>query len=806
VAVKEMKSPQEFNTDTKRLRAAEQGLYSGAVLGATIAIISDGISFQYVDVEASLKNQILVFIDETRDLNPGVLEEVLSGGQGVARDPGLLAEKTWQAIWHATKEEPRECLMTFVEIFILKFLSDNLPKKILPESHSFYELVNHDLDAFQKKHGTTQIEYYVSTIRPRIKTIFPDKTVVTDPELLSLFGLSTIVSNTSVINGFAFLQSSETSLPTFNRTFVDILGYFNDFGILSRIDPEFKLRLYETFLKKSVRQAKLGQFFTPRNVVRSMIDMAELDKLQPGSLVLDPACGVGGFLLEPLIEKNALANNITFDSGSAKQRVRIVGADVDINTNILAKANTLLHLAEFVRDPNVTVKGLQHLMADMFHVVNSNQHLGSLEYPITEKADVILTNPPYVTQGSGIYKEEIKNIDGNRNNLDLREYYDRTGLGLESLFLRYISGALKPGGRGFVIVPQGLLTRTEKTAKEKLLLECNLLASISLPRNTFFNTPQKTFILAIEKRHTASDPRPNVLCAIASSIGETLDARRVPTPADNTLSDIARAFLKYTHGNPVPEETSNRIRIVPSTSFAPSDRWDVQRFWSDDELVLLGAREEAVDRVAFIDASNEQLAQVIEDFQTVKVEIAALNSVDTVQVSLGNESYFRVRRGKRVVRRDGDQHPGTIPVYSGSKDPKRPLCSVSEEWATNNGLIIEEEPIITVNANGYVGACFVRRERCIIHDDVMIIEVLDNNIDLDYLAQALRSSIAAGNFEYEAKLYNRVKELEVNIPISGDAFDIENQKIKSDVVKRFDTLRTTLTELGAWADESRIRD
>jgi len=116
----------------------------------------------------------------------------------------------------------------------------------------------------------------------------------------------------------------------------------------------------------------------------------------------------------------------------------------------------------------------------------------------------------------------------------------------------YVSGALKAGGRAFVIVPYGMLTRSENTMKEKILGECNLLASIALPRNTFFNTAQKTYILALEKRHTATDPRPNVFCAVASSVGESLDAivraggcgfvpqgpqSRLPRNADYLLDD-----------------------------------------------------------------------------------------------------------------------------------------------------------------------------------------------------------------------------------------------------------------------------
>lgn len=576
VACVEMKQPNEFNTEKKRLRASEQALTSAWALNGLVAVASDGSTYLYYDVQLSLLEKRLVRIDEGRDLNPAVLQELTAPNHGQNTQLGPLVAKVWQAIWHATKEEPKPCLMTFVEIFILKFLSDNLSADVLPRNYTFYELTNRDERAFREAFGKTQIEYYVDDIRPKIKSIFRDKTVIESPTLKSLLGLETIVSTTSVINGFAFLKSGSVSLVSFNRTFMEILGYFHELGALTHIDPEFKLRLYETFLKKTVGQQKLGQFFTPRNVVRSMITMANLADLPDGSVVLDPAAGVGGFVLEPLIQKDALERNITFSNGLPQQRVRLLGCDVEATPIILAKANTLIHLAEYVRDPKVSIEGLNKLMAELFLLLNTNQHLGTLEYPIRNKVDVILTNPPYVTKGSRIYKEEIQNVQGLRNGVDLREYYERCGLGLESLFLRYISGALKPGGRAFVIVPQGLLTRTESSLKERILAECNLLASICLPRNTFFNTPQKTYIIALAKRRTHKDSRPDVFCAIASSVGETLDARRVPTPDDNTLDDIGRAFSDYSRRSKLPgDDVNKRIRIVSAERFTELDRWDV---------------------------------------------------------------------------------------------------------------------------------------------------------------------------------------------------------------------------------------
>ncbi len=109
-----------------------------------------------------------------------MLEDLLTGDAAVAKNPHQLAQSVWQIIWHATKEEPKQCLMTFVELFVLKFLSDNLPATSLPKTLTFYELLD-DPDAFLAKHGRTAISYYVTQIRPHIKTLFPDNVLSGDP-------------------------------------------------------------------------------------------------------------------------------------------------------------------------------------------------------------------------------------------------------------------------------------------------------------------------------------------------------------------------------------------------------------------------------------------------------------------------------------------------------------------------------------------------------------------------------------------------------------------------------------------------
>lgn len=799
VATAEDKRGKSTATAKQILSATEQALFAGAACGAKIAVAPKKGGVAYVDVAASLKSKKIVFLPEIRDFNPSTLAELFSGKPGAVKDPGPLAEKVWQLIWHATQEEPKNCLLTFVEIFVLKFLSDNLPLKVLPEAYRFPFLLVEEKE-FEESHGMTAIDYYVRTIRPFIKGLFPDNTIAVDPALAKVFGITTLVSKTSVINGFAFLKpSSTTSIAASNKVFIEILEAFQEFGPLNSIDPEFKLRLYEKFLKRSARQQKLGQFFTPRNVVQPMIKMAQLEKLKDGAVVLDPAAGVGGFILEPTIIVPGLRDNVQFAKGAVTRKIKFVGVDIDANTHILAKANVLIHFAESVRNPTITMQALNQLMAETFVLMNSNPVLGALEYPAQDSVDVILTNPPYVTRGSGTHKQAIADAGVSANGVDLGDYYDRAGLGLEALFLRYISGALKPGGRAFVIVPLGLLNRTEPTPKRRILDECNLLASIALPRNTFFNTAQLTYILVLEKRHTVADARPSVVCGLARSIGETLDWERTPTPTDNDLAAIAQEFINYSSSTKI-DSNSKIVKIAPAGEFSENDRWDITRFWTEEELIALGQKESTISRLDFIDETQQEMKEIADELERTKTELADLKAASKTKTLALSESVFVVRSGTRITNKQVRDNPGSLPVYSCFKTERETKGSVDPKFFTKvcKG-VIETKPLITINANGAsVGHVYVRRDKCALTDDVIAVEVNNPGIDLGYLAVALREAVDMGGFLYEAKLFaTRVRELEVEIPVtpSGEFDTGQQQKIAS-AVHRFDALRTRLHDLG----------
>lgn len=308
-----------------------------------------------------------------------------------------------------------------------------------------------------------------------------------------------------------------------------------------------------------------------------------------------------------------------------------------------------------------------------------------------------------------------------------------------------------------------------------------------------------------------------MFCALTRSIGETLDWRRTPTPNENDLDAIAKMFVAWSEGK---KPKSGLVKIVPAASFTKDDRWDVRRFWSEDELVKLGVRESAVDRVAFIEETTEQLTTLLAELEAARDEISKLTSTgEFVSVSLADREMFTVRSGDRIRDQDIRNNPGDVPVYSCFVEAHLKKGDIDEAWLRERKIPIENTPLVTIMANGAkaVGRVFVRRERCAITDDVIIVEPRSPLIDLDFLAIKLRSEIARHNFVYEAKLFKgRVQELAVDIPVemsrvpaAGEgpatpAFDLAQQRAIASAINRFDEIRQKLYSLGKWSREVRI--
>jgi len=213
--------------------------------------------------------------------------------------------------------------------------------------------------------------------------------------------------------------------------------------------------LYESMLRE-MRDAAgdSGEFYTPRAVVRFMVTVTN-PKL--GEMILDPACGTGGFLVEAF--SNLQKQCKTVEDRETLQVRSIFGGEAKPLPYLLAQMNLLLHGLE---SPQINPGN-------------------SLAVRITEigdrdRVDVILTNPPF---GGEEERGILANFPGDKQTAE-------TAL----LFLQLIMRKLRrtpTGGRAAVVVPNGTLFGDGVCAriKEELLKEFNLHTIVRLPNGVF---------------------------------------------------------------------------------------------------------------------------------------------------------------------------------------------------------------------------------------------------------------------------------------------------------------------------------
>lgn len=254
----------------------------------------------------------------------------------------------------------------------------------------------------------------------------------------------------------------------------DVINLVNGIHFDSSEEIHTLARLYESMLRE-MRDAAgdSGEFYTPRPVIQFMVAVTD-PKI--GEVVLDPACGTGGFIAEAFAHLEKQCKMV--QDRKALQEKSIRGGEAKPLPYMLAQMNLLLH-------------GLD---------APAIEYGNSLAVKITElgpadQVDVILTNPPFGGE------EET----GIRNNFPADKQTSETAL----LFLQLIMRRLKKpragsdhAGRAAIVVPNGTLFGDGVCAriKEELLKEFNLHTVVKLPNGVFAPyTPIATNLLFFDR-------------------------------------------------------------------------------------------------------------------------------------------------------------------------------------------------------------------------------------------------------------------------------------------------------------------
>ncbi|MBR4986578.1 MAG: N-6 DNA methylase [Proteobacteria bacterium] len=325
---------------------------------------------------------------------------------------------------------------------------------------------------------------------------------------------------------------------------------------------------YEIYVASHLKGER-GQYFTNRLVVNMMVKMSSPTE---NDIILDPACGSGGFILT--------AMNYIFDKidSSARSKTskeilkrnvvhQIFGVDISPKLVKIAKANMLLG-----KDGHI---GIEH--------ANSLDSISCLSNRFNElcgigKPTIILTNPPF---GSG---HDLRIKEGNilsqykighqwevedgiikyTNKLN-----DRQGVAPELLFIEKCLNWVSDNGVIGIVMAKGQLDNREAYAIRRYLCEkTQILAIVNLHEDTFepFCGSKASVVFLQKKSNPNKDYR--IFMAISKKVGQTSrgeaifkrdsDGKPIIVNGqhllDEDLSEIASDFLSFKHGNLIESE------------------------------------------------------------------------------------------------------------------------------------------------------------------------------------------------------------------------------------------------------------
>jgi type I restriction enzyme M protein len=468
----------------------QQALEYGASVGVLLVAVSNGRMFELFNVTTRkrlcLNGSALDRIPSKADLLGVILPQlrkdracdniVISEDRSLPFRPGLplsklnhLIKQCHNLIRKIEKNE-EHAFGDFSKFMFLKLLEEKWDQEgqTPPYSYTFHELAS--LPPGKGDQIRTAIQSMISTIQSNT----PYGSVLADP-----IRLMKNASYQSLVRQIAAVSFTDCDLDS-------------------------KGAAFEYFVRATLKGKKLGQYFTPRPLVKLMLSLGHweqiINSLAAGEdfKVLDPACGTGGFLVLAMNQcidevdarlKKKLIHKVTADS--LRRRVKedvFYGIDAHEGVACSAKMNMIIagdgyNNIRCADSPNTFKLMPQYKKA-------SGQTCDD------GKAHLILTNPPFGTSEAESLTE------------DSAQHYVVSSTRGQSLFIQLMVRSAHADSLIVTVIDEGVLNTASYTSLRRHILEsCRIEAILELPNETFKPNKinVKSSVLVLRKRKE-SDP------------------------------------------------------------------------------------------------------------------------------------------------------------------------------------------------------------------------------------------------------------------------------------------------------------
>ena len=471
-----------------------------------------------------------------------------------------------QLIWKAEKMNPQPAFVEFVKIMFVKLLED---KKL------------HD-DATL---GPLIVE---NKAIPKDRLVFSSAWIdareaegIDNPVDSILFKKVAEILHDAVVRGKKKpIFATDERIKLHKGTIKQVVTKLELFDMFS-IDEDLNGRLFETFLSATMRGQALGQYFTPRSIVKLMTRLAAPIAGRDGiERTIDACCGTGGFLIEVLTEmRNQVRRNQSLTQSEAldlQEKIAnqsIFGLDAGSDPPLakIARINMYLHgdggsriyaadgLDKLVRT------GVGDDSQSKWELDELGEMLRGIAASKTKGFDLALTNPPFSMGYSNALPNEKEILDQyalTTFGMD-KTSKRRNSLRSSVMFIERYADLLAGGGRLVTVIDDAILNSKKNSFARNFIRDRFIIrAIVSIPSDAFqrVGARVKTSVLYLVKRTKGEVGQPDAFMYECQHVGmddvpmktrpsKALEARK---NAERESDEVARAFQLFLSGKKGP--------------------------------------------------------------------------------------------------------------------------------------------------------------------------------------------------------------------------------------------------------------
>lgn len=358
--------------------------------------------------------------------------------------------------------------------------------------------------------------------------------------------------------------SNDEGIELKTETITEVVKVLQNYDLYT-IDEDLNGRMFETFLNATIRGRELGQYFTPRKIVKFMTKLADLKVGRHGGniqvdSVLDACCGSGGFLIDAMTD---LTEKVKANSSLAPYKEEVLthirtksifGIEANSKISKIARMNMYVHGDGGSRiycadslDKEIEIKRGTNRV-----IKKELEELKEIIQTQGKKFDVVLTNPPFSMAYSAKEEDERTILtqygsEDAQKNLTFENGTSRLKSSVKSniLFVARYFEFLSGGGKLLIVLDNSILNSyTHKDYRNFIRSHFLIKAIIQLPTHTFVNQEAGgiTSILFLEKRISSSQEQPPIFARVVENIGHSESGKEL---ALDDFNDIFKEYSRY---------------------------------------------------------------------------------------------------------------------------------------------------------------------------------------------------------------------------------------------------------------------